>query len=148
MGKILVIGESPTPGYPKPFTGPIGTRLAQIVGTSEATLFEVFDFVNIFDEPRIGFPVGLAKERWDEVSDLLLHDRPRIILASMCVADVIICGKITNRRRNMRCCEWIPRPDGGELAIVPRLTGSNHWYNSSANRNSVRRFLNTCMEAS
>lgn len=148
MGKILIIGEAPTLQFPKPFTGPSGANLAKIADVEHQVLLDRFDFRNIFEEPRSAFPVGLAKERWDEMSQEVLTTYRRIICAGMAVGDAIIYGKITNRRRSTHVCEWMPRPDGGEIAIVPHPSGRNYWYNSTSNKLLVRNFLQTCMEAS
>ncbi len=142
MTRLVIVGEAPGPrdGPGTPLQGVnlqgTGGRLRALCGLTEARWRRV-ERVNLLPFcPGGRFPAELAASQAANLSHSLLRSR-RLVLLGRRVALAFGVPRSAGREY----AEWTRSPLGPEVAVIPHPSGKNLWYNDSANRRRVERFL-------
>lgn len=124
----LVVGESPN-GRDRPFDGPVGERLAALLGVRD--LRDAAEPANLLtdDEVERGATVALLRSR-----AAALQTRRRV---------VILCGRAAAAAFGLGDAPFLEWRDVDRAAVVvvPHPSGRNRWWNEEENRAAAERVL-------
>ena len=147
MTRVWLVGQAPsrTSDPARPFDGPTGRRLADLLGLPARALGHVFELANV-----LGAWPGAARDKGDRfparearaaAEELLARVPPgaRVVAVGSGVAAAI--GLDTSPLAWTAC-------RGREAALLPHPSGMNLWWNERANREAAGAFLRAAALAS
>lgn len=144
--KPLLVGEAPSKNepLPRPLEGRVGRRLAEYAGLTFEQYIERFDRVNLLDvrqdtkEKGFEFDMDAARLSARQLMTTIEPGRVVLLLGRR-VAEAV--GAVKNYFEPTRLV------DGTTLYVLPHPSGVNRWWNEEANREQVRTFLRSILDA-
>lgn len=139
--KVLLVGEAPSRGGDPaaPLEGKIGRRLAEFSGLTFEEYLARTDRINLFGY----WPGAAGKGSSFPMNEAVWLASLIKISRAKQSARVILLGKRVAKAFGMRSPAYLEWCDfhGVQYAVIPHPSGINRWYNSTANKSALRRFL-------
>jgi hypothetical protein len=138
MSRVIVIGETPGTGMPKPKQTAKG-RFAALAGLTFGQVDEYVEWINVLREPPAnGWPRSAAH---DAARDLAPDLRGRdVLLLGQKVAEAFELTK-GGRYPLLLWTKGVLHAVRCRYALIPHPSGLNRWYNDPSNRSWAEDFV-------